>query len=156
MSGDGTVGIIDDIVASGFLGRKAGKGFYLYDGNMKGEREINPEAVEIIKRKSLVKPSAGTSDEDLKMRLLLRFVNEAVLCLEEGVLDNCLEGDIGAVFGLGFPPFTGGPFRYVDHFTAAKFVDKMQYFYDIFGDECWKPAKILVEMAKDPSKKFYN
>lgn len=156
MSGNGNfAGVVDDLVAAGFLGRKAGKGFYIYDGT-KGEREVNQQAIEILKQKSSVKPAIGASDEDLQMRLLLRFVNEAVLCLEEGVLDNALEGDVGAVFGLGFPPFTGGPFRYVDQFTATKIVDKMKYFYDIFGEECWKPSQLLLDMAKDTSKKFYK
>nr|NVI75896.1 mitochondrial trifunctional protein alpha subunit [Cucujiformia] len=100
--GGGDLGVMRDIVQAGFLGRKSGKGIYIYQKGSKS-REVNPEALEIIKRYSL-EPKGSFEDEDKTMRMVTRFVNEAVLCLEEKILANPLEGDIGAVFGFGFPP----------------------------------------------------
>uniref|UniRef100_T1GGR3 Enoyl-CoA hydratase n=1 Tax=Megaselia scalaris TaxID=36166 RepID=T1GGR3_MEGSC len=132
----GNLEVMNDFVKSGFLGRKSGK------------------AVEIIKQKYSLIPKGADSVEDQQLRMVSRFVNEAVLCLEEKILDNPLEGDVGAVFGLGFPPFSGGPFRWVDQFGAEKLVNKMNYYQELYGAP-FKAAQTLVDMAKDSSKKFH-
>ncbi len=111
----GTPEVLQSLVQKNMMGRKSGKGVFIYEkaDKKKGSRELNPEAIDTFKRFSLSANEAVSSDEDLQLRLVLRFVNESVLCLQDGILQNPLEGDIGAVFGLGFPPMRGGPFRYI-------------------------------------------
>ncbi|XP_055711174.1 trifunctional enzyme subunit alpha, mitochondrial [Phlebotomus papatasi] len=149
------LGLLEDMVKAGFLGRKSGKGIFMYDSASRGSREVNPGALEILRQKYPLVSKGANSVEDLQLRMVSRFVNEAVLCLEEKILDNPLEGDVGAVFGLGFPPFSGGPFRWVDQFSAAKLVDKMLSYADLYGAP-FKPAQTLLDMAKDSSKRFHK
>lgn len=148
----GDLNVMKDIVQAGFLGRKSGKGIFVYAKRSKN-RDVNPEALDIIKKYSL-QPKGAFDDEDKQLRMVSRFVNDAVLCLETNILASPLEGDIGAVFGLGYPPFTGGPFRWVDQFGAGRLVAKMEQYQSLYGAP-FKPAQTLIDMAKDPSKKFY-
>src|SRR2546427_2466741 len=97
--------IVNALVAEGFKGKHKGGGFYRYDGR---RRTPNPRVRELLGAPT--HPAAG----DIADRLTLTFVNEAARCLDEGVLRSPAEGDLGAVLGLGFPPFLGGPFRYAD------------------------------------------
>jgi len=145
--------VLKSMVAANCLGRKSGKGCYIYD-ETKGERPLNTEAENIFKQFSLKPAENCSADEDLQLRLVTRFVNESVYSLQDGVLRTALEGDIGAVFGLGFPPMHGGPFRYVDTMGAQKVVDAMRKFENAYGTP-FTPCQLLLDMAKSGDK-FYK
>ncbi|XP_034947549.1 trifunctional enzyme subunit alpha, mitochondrial [Chelonus insularis] len=150
--GGGNFNIMTDMVKAGYLGRKSGKGIFVYEPGRK-DRNVNLGALDIIKQYSL-QPKGSTADEDRQLRMVTRFVNEAVLCLEENILANPLEGDVGAVFGLGFPPFTGGPFRWVDWYGAGNLVRKMEEYQAHYGAS-FKPCQTLYDMASDSTKRFH-
>lgn len=152
--GGGNPELLKTMVEKGFKGRKSGKGCYIYQPGLKS-REVNMELNEILESFKLTPNPAVSSDSDVQYRLVSRFVNEAVMCLQEGILANPVEGDIGAVFGLGFPPCLGGPFRFVDTFGADKLVEKMRRFEDVYGNQ-FTPCPLLLDHAKDPSKKFHK
>jgi enoyl-CoA hydratase/long-chain 3-hydroxyacyl-CoA dehydrogenase len=145
--------VFEEIIAKGYLGRKAGKGFFLYDKKVKGPKPINTGMQELIKKHQKPGTPLPTAEE-IQLRVGLRMVNEAVLCLQEGVLENPVDGDIGAVFGLGFPPFRGGPFRYIDTVGASWVADKLKSFQDRYGGKRFEPAPLLLDRARS-SQKFH-
>ncbi|MFH4983289.1 hypothetical protein AB6A40_009998, partial [Gnathostoma spinigerum] len=129
MSGS-SPGLLAEMVSSGFKGRKSGKGIYVYGGARKGtygllkqKKAVNEEALKILSRHQLSAPSSVTGTEDQQMRIVSRFVNEAVHCLQEGVISSPLDGDTASVFGVGFPPFLGGPFKFIDTYGANRLVE---------------------------------
>jgi 3-hydroxyacyl-CoA dehydrogenase/enoyl-CoA hydratase/3-hydroxybutyryl-CoA epimerase len=81
------------------------------------------------------------------------MVNEAVRCLEEGVISSPRDGDLGAVLGLGFPPLRGGPFHHIDTVGPAILVDRMEKLATRYGPR-FEPAVRLVEMAERGAR-FY-
>ena len=84
--------------------------------------------------------------EEIQMRCALQFVNEALHCLGEGIVRSPRDGDVGAIFGLGFPPFRGGPFRYVDDVGPEEVLRRVRQYEARFGKR-WAPAPLLVELA---------
>jgi len=151
--GGGNPEVLKSLVDAGMMGRKSKKGLFVYADGSK-DRPVNQEGINIVKKFATVAPAATGSDEDIVLRMVTRFANEAVASHQDGVLATPLEGDIGAVFGLGFPPFSGGPFRYIDTMGAQKFVDHMRRFEQSYG-VAFSPCQMLVDMGKS-GKKFYN
>ncbi|MCC6582741.1 MAG: fatty acid oxidation complex subunit alpha FadJ, partial [Chitinophagales bacterium] len=140
-----------EISKAGYKGRKNKKGFYKYDENgKKVSGQVDPNIYSFYGGNARKKFDAN----EIHMRCGMSMVNEAALCLEEGIIENPLDGDIGAIFGLGFPPFRGGPFRYIDTLGAQQVVDILNDLAAKHGAR-FKPAQILVDYAKS-GKKFYD
>lgn len=119
-------------------GKKVGKGFYNYEGNKKvlwgGLKDIFPSNDHI-------------DNQTVADRLLYRMSLETYRCLDEGVLDRVEDGDIGGIFGLGFPPFTGGPLSFIDYVGVEKYVARLDELAAQFGKRFQAPAS-LRERAK--------
>ncbi|MDB5281272.1 MAG: fadJ [Bacteroidota bacterium] len=125
----------------GYSGKKNKRGFYKYDE--KGKKRGIDENI----YKYFGNPSRKEfAQETIQHRMGMMMLNEALYCMEEGILESATDGDVGAIFGLGFPPFTGGPFRYIDHVGAHKVIALMDDLTAKYGAR-FKPAKILKEMA---------
>ncbi|MHB0963976.1 MAG: fatty acid oxidation complex subunit alpha FadJ [Gemmatimonadaceae bacterium] len=130
------------VLAAGRLGRKGKKGFYLYDENGK-KGGVDTSVYDMTPAgSSRVEVNAA----DIQERLSLAMVNEAVRCVEDGILRAPRDGDIGAVFGIGFPPFRGGPLRVVDTIGAAELVKRLDALNARFPGR-FEPAKMLRDMA---------
>jgi len=152
----GDANVLKALVDQGMMGRKSGKGCFEYTkagGSKTGS--VNPAMTEILEKFSIPAVAQNTH-ERIQYRLFSRFVNEAVLCLQEGILVNGpAEGDIGAIFGLGFPPHLGGPFRFLDVHGAAGLVKRMEEFRRCYGER-FAPCDLLVQHAKQADKHFHN
>jgi 3-hydroxyacyl-CoA dehydrogenase/enoyl-CoA hydratase/3-hydroxybutyryl-CoA epimerase len=140
---------IGSVMTDDRKGRKNGRGFYLYGEAAKRAGKGKHVDPTIYAALGLEKPksSARVSIDDIQMRCVLQFVNEALYCLGERILRSARDGDVGAIFGLGFPPFRGGPFRFVDTLRATEVLRRMRQYEDALGKR-FTPAPALVEMAK--------
>jgi 3-hydroxyacyl-CoA dehydrogenase/enoyl-CoA hydratase/3-hydroxybutyryl-CoA epimerase len=132
--------VIDAMVAAGRIGRKAKLGFYTYHDDKKGEPD--PAVYPLLG----ITPQSDVDMAVVERRLLYPFLNEAARAFAEGVVRSARDGDIGAVFGLGYPPFRGGPLRTIDVIGASRLVDELKELADKHGPR-FAPCEALVERA---------
>jgi 3-hydroxyacyl-CoA dehydrogenase/enoyl-CoA hydratase/3-hydroxybutyryl-CoA epimerase len=137
------------VIESGRLGRKAKKGFYRYDDE--GKRTGVDDTVYAMTPAGATRSTAAIAD--LQRRCVLPMLNEAVRCLEDGIIRSPRDGDIGAVFGIGFPPFLGGPFRYIDTLGADVVVRQLEEM-EARHPGRFRPARLLVNHA-DSGRRFH-
>ncbi len=131
---------LQKVIEDGRLGRKNKRGFYTYDDRKKRVDETVYELMPGGKKRRLL------GVDEIQQRLALQMVNEAALCLQEGILRSPRDGDVGAIFGLGFPPFRGGPFRYVDAVGVGEIVRRLRSYEERFGRR-FRPAQLLIDQA---------
>lgn len=122
----------DAVLQDDRKGRKNGKGFYLYGQKGRGakKKQVDPSVYRLLN----VTPKAQQSGEEIAQRCVMLMLNEAVRCLDENVIRSARDGDLGAVFGIGFPPFRGGPFRYIDTLGAASVVKTLEQLAQRYGE----------------------
>ncbi len=125
------------------FGKKNQRGFYSYAAHQKGRRVVDASVYSLLG----VEPKRELPAEEIAQRCALQMINEAACCFGEGILRSARDGDVGAIFGLGFPPFRGGPFHYVDAVGAADIVRRLESRASLLGPR-FTPAPVLIEMAK--------
>ncbi|WP_288656849.1 fatty acid oxidation complex subunit alpha FadJ [Pantoea sp. UBA6567] len=135
---------VDAILADDRKGRKNRKGFYHYEKRRwPGARKADRSLYTLL----ALKPEARQSEQQIAERCMLMLLNEAARCLDESVIRSARDGDVAAVFGIGFPPFLGGPFRYMDRYGSAALVERLTALAQQHGDR-FAPCEALLKRAE--------
>jgi 3-hydroxyacyl-CoA dehydrogenase / enoyl-CoA hydratase / 3-hydroxybutyryl-CoA epimerase len=134
-------GAVGHLLGAARLGRKSGSGFYRYEqGHKKGPDPAVPQLLGVRE--------LDTADATMvERRLVYAMVNEAAMAWSDGVVRSSRDGDIGAVYGIGFPAFRGGPLRMIDDLGADRVVETLKRLEEQFGPR-FTPAATLVDMAE--------
>ena len=107
---------------AGRYGQKNGKGFYDFSKDKRGRPTKTPSSQAYALFEGHVAETKTFDKEEIIARVMIPMANEAIRCLEEGIVASAAEADMALLFGLGFPPFRGGIFRYIETMGLANFV----------------------------------
>jgi 3-hydroxyacyl-CoA dehydrogenase/enoyl-CoA hydratase/3-hydroxybutyryl-CoA epimerase len=133
------------------LGRKGKRGFYLYpeeSGKKKKDKKEKTKEVDQTVYRLLGWKAVPVSDEEIVERCWMQMLNETARCMEEGIITNPADVDLGVIFGFGFPPFRGGLLREADRVGLATVVDKLEGYASRYGMRL-EPAELLKRMARN-------
>ncbi|MDR9828759.1 fatty acid oxidation complex subunit alpha FadB [Vibrio sp. FNV 38] len=144
---------IDVLFEADKYGQKNGNGFYNYNVDKKGKpkktfsENILPLLAEVCADKQ------DYDEQTIIERVMIPMINEVVLCLEEGIITTAQEADMALVYGLGFPPFRGGVFRYLDSIGIAKFITMTKQYSELGA--MYQAPQLLIDMA-EKGRTFYD
>lgn len=137
--------LIQAILNDDRKGRKNGRGFYLY--GKKGRKSKKQVDSAVYSLAGMAARHNQCSAEQVAERCVMLMLNEAARCMDEGIIRSARDGDIGAVFGIGFPPFLGGPLRYMDSLGAGEVVARLQRLATQYGSR-FTPSEALLRRAE--------
>jgi len=104
---------------------------------------VDPSVYEVLG----VRPGNAVPVTEAQARMVYALLNEAALALDEGVVRSARDGDVGAVFGIGYPAFLGGPLRYLDTIGPERAVDELRRLESAWGGR-FRPAPLLLRLAE--------
>ena len=129
------------------LGRKNGRGFYIYKSGHKAG--VDRSVYQLLG----VRPSGEVHEDLVERRLVYSMLNEAALACADRVVRSPRDADIGAIFGIGFPAFRGGPLRMIDDVGTSRVVEVLYQLQEQFGER-FRPAPSLLEMVRSGGRYY--
>ncbi|MEZ7975235.1 MAG: fatty acid oxidation complex subunit alpha FadB [SAR324 cluster bacterium] len=140
--------IISKMYENEWYGQKNNKGFYIHSKDKKGKpkKEVNLGVADFLKELS-VGSGEGISDANIIDRMMLPMLMESSRCLEDNIVETPTEVDMGLVYGIGFPPFRGGIFRWADTVGLNELLQRAEK-YKALG-KVYEPTEQIIKMAKD-------
>src|SRR6185295_19416578 len=142
--------ILPALMKAGRLGQKSGTGFFMYK-DKKGRPEPDPALGDLLK--TYIEKPKKLSQQELAARLFLPMLLEATRVLEEKLVRNVRDVDLGLIFGLGFPAFKGGLLFWADTLGAAKILEMLKPLEPLGARMA--PTPLLLEMART-GRRFYD
>jgi 3-hydroxyacyl-CoA dehydrogenase len=144
----------DRIPEKGWYGQKTGRGWYRYEpGSRKPIPDAEVERMLVDFRREMGYKTRPISDEEIVERCIYALANEGAHILEEGIALRASDIDMVYLTGYGFPPYRGGPMFYADTVGLDKVLAAIERFQKSYRGEQWKPATLLVKLAKE-GKRF--
>ncbi|EGU35832.1 multifunctional fatty acid oxidation complex subunit alpha [Vibrio ichthyoenteri ATCC 700023] len=145
--------VIDALYDAEKFGQKNGHGFYHYTIDRKGKPKKTFDDAILPLIQSVSKEPKIFDDQTIIERTMIPMINEVVLCLEQNIIASPQEADMALVYGLGFPPFRGGVFRYLDSIGIAQFVEQAKQYQHLGA--MYQTPQLLLDMAEN-GEQFYG